>query len=97
MQVSSVASEPSFSTSDRILDPYRSCLTHYMIEVLMCTIQWMKSEHHLGEKGMENFAHMIAEIEDQDKLEKDNIFQFLVCQFSVCFVSLTIFCFSNLV
>ncbi|XP_013594980.1 PREDICTED: zinc finger BED domain-containing protein RICESLEEPER 2-like [Brassica oleracea var. oleracea] len=35
MQVSSVASESAFSTSNRILDPSRSCLTHYMIEVLM--------------------------------------------------------------
>ena len=37
MQVSSVASESAFSTSGRILDPSRSCLTHFMIEVLMCT------------------------------------------------------------
>ncbi|XP_013673703.1 zinc finger BED domain-containing protein RICESLEEPER 2-like [Brassica napus] len=37
MQVSSVASEYAFSTSNRILDPSRNCLTHYMIELLMCT------------------------------------------------------------
>jgi len=36
-QVSSVASESAFSTSGRIIDPYRSCLTHYMVEILMCT------------------------------------------------------------
>ena len=44
MQVSSVASESAFSTSGRILEPYRSCLTHYMIEVLMCSEQWMKAD-----------------------------------------------------
>ncbi|XP_013624692.1 PREDICTED: zinc finger BED domain-containing protein RICESLEEPER 2-like [Brassica oleracea var. oleracea] len=33
MQVSSVASESAFSTSNRILDLSRSCLTHYMIEM----------------------------------------------------------------
>lgn len=37
MQVLSVASESAFSTSKRVLEPSRSCLTHYMIEVLMCT------------------------------------------------------------
>lgn len=31
MQVSSVASESAFSTSGRVLDPCRSCLTHYMM------------------------------------------------------------------
>ncbi|CAG7871003.1 unnamed protein product [Brassica rapa] len=38
MQVSSVASESAFSTSGRILEPYRSCLTHYLIEVLILKI-----------------------------------------------------------
>ncbi|EOA22943.1 hypothetical protein CARUB_v10003680mg, partial [Capsella rubella] len=42
MQVSSVALEAAFSTSNRLLDSSRSCLTHYMIEVLMCTKQWLK-------------------------------------------------------
>lgn len=37
MQVSSVASESDFSTSGRMLSPHRSCLTHFMIEVLMCS------------------------------------------------------------
>ena len=42
MQVSYVASESTFNTSGRVLDPSRSCLTHYMIKVLMCTEQWLK-------------------------------------------------------
>nr|VDC78944.1 unnamed protein product [Brassica rapa] len=47
MQVSSVASESAFSTSGRILEPYRSCLTHYLIEVLMCSEQWLKADINL--------------------------------------------------
>lgn len=39
MQVSSVASEACCSTSGCIVSPQRSYLTHYMIEVLMCTKQ----------------------------------------------------------
>ena len=52
MQVSSVASESVFSTSGRILDPSRRCLTHFMIEVLMCTEQWPKCEFRLKGKGI---------------------------------------------
>ncbi|KAJ0237265.1 HAT protein [Hirschfeldia incana] len=37
VQASYVASESAFSTSGRVLDPYRSCLTHFMVEVLVCT------------------------------------------------------------
>lgn len=51
MQLSSVTSESAFSTSDRVLDPYRSCLTHYIIiEMLMCTEQWFKREILINEK-----------------------------------------------
>ncbi|XP_013656438.1 zinc finger BED domain-containing protein RICESLEEPER 2-like [Brassica napus] len=37
VQASSLASESAFSTSGRVLDPYRSCLTPFMVEVLVCT------------------------------------------------------------
>ena len=46
VQVSSVASESAFSTSGRILDPFRSCLTPYMIEALVCTQQWLRNNIH---------------------------------------------------
>ena len=39
MQISSVASESAFSTTGRILEPHISCLTHFMIEVLLCSEQ----------------------------------------------------------
>ena len=47
VQVSYVASESTFSTSGRILDPYRSCLTPYMIETLVCTHQWLQNNIHV--------------------------------------------------
>lgn len=43
IQVSFVASESAFSTSGRILDPIRSCLTPYIGEALICTQQWLKN------------------------------------------------------
>ncbi|XP_056850857.1 zinc finger BED domain-containing protein RICESLEEPER 2-like [Raphanus sativus] len=70
MQVSSVASESAFSTSGRILEPYRSCLTHYMTEVLMCTEQWMHADIKLSEQVRTN-EQMLSEVELLDRLEKE--------------------------
>lgn len=46
VQVSSVASEAAFSTSCRVLDLFRSCLTSYMIEALVCTKQLFRNNIH---------------------------------------------------
>ncbi|CAF2157939.1 unnamed protein product, partial [Brassica rapa subsp. narinosa] len=69
MQVSSVASESAFSTSGRILEPYRSCLTHYMIEVLMCTEQWMHADIKVSERVTTN-EQILADVELLDRLQK---------------------------
>ncbi|XP_072062206.1 uncharacterized protein [Arachis hypogaea] len=39
--VSTVASESAFSTGGRIIDPYQSSLTPYMVEALVCTQDWV--------------------------------------------------------
>jgi len=72
MQVSSVASESAFSTSGRVLDPSRSCLTHFMIEVLMCTEQWLKCEIKFKGKGVIKKEQMLSELENQDELMRGN-------------------------
>ena len=93
MQVSSVASESAFSTSGRILEPYRSCLTHYMIEVLMCSEQWMKADIKFSEKVQTN-EQLLAEVEMLDKLEKG---MFSISYFnisSVCSCTYILFCLS---
>ncbi|XP_033130757.1 zinc finger BED domain-containing protein RICESLEEPER 2-like isoform X2 [Brassica rapa] len=69
MQVSSVASKSAFSTSGRILEPYRSCLTHYMIEVLMCTEQWMHADIKVSERVTTN-EQILADVELLDRLQK---------------------------
>ncbi|KAG7580445.1 Zinc finger BED-type [Arabidopsis suecica] len=48
IQASSVASESAFSTTGRVLDPYRSSLTPYMVEVLLCTQQWLRCSEFSG-------------------------------------------------
>lgn len=46
--VSTVASECAFSTSGRILDPFRSSLSPKMLEVLICTQSWLKEQGQYG-------------------------------------------------
>ncbi|KAF8079960.1 hypothetical protein N665_0988s0005 [Sinapis alba] len=69
MQVSSVASESAFSTSGRIIDPFRSCLTHFMVEVLMCTEQWLKQDIHYESRVLTN-EQILGDIEEQEKIER---------------------------
>ncbi|CAO2144646.1 unnamed protein product, partial [Urochloa humidicola] len=40
--ISTVASESAFSTGGRILDDFRSSLTPFMVEALICTQDWMR-------------------------------------------------------
>ncbi|XP_019179871.1 PREDICTED: zinc finger BED domain-containing protein RICESLEEPER 1-like isoform X2 [Ipomoea nil] len=40
--ISTVASESAFSTSGRILDPFRSSLTPKIVEALVCTQDWLR-------------------------------------------------------
>lgn len=72
MQISSVASESAFSTSGRILDSTQSCLTHYTIEVLMCTEQWLKRVIRMNNWGSITIEQLLEDIEDQDELERGN-------------------------
>jgi len=70
MQVFSVASESAFSTSGRIINPHRSCLTHYMIEVLMCSEQWMKADMRGSEGRVVTMEQIQSEFEYEDKLKR---------------------------
>lgn len=72
IQVSSVASESAFSTSGRILDPYRSCLTPYMIEALVCTQQWIRNNIH-AEK-LASLVQMFEELDFHESLGKSFTF-----------------------
>ncbi|XP_018467598.2 zinc finger BED domain-containing protein RICESLEEPER 2-like [Raphanus sativus] len=72
VQVSSVASESAFSTSGRVLDTYRSCLTHFMVEVLVCTQQWLKSELHMKERGISTIEQLLEAVELEDDLMRAN-------------------------
>jgi hypothetical protein len=40
--ISTVASKYAFSTDRRILDDFRSSLTPFMVEALVCTQDWLR-------------------------------------------------------
>ncbi|KAL5760525.1 hypothetical protein ACOSQ2_019363 [Xanthoceras sorbifolium] len=48
MQVSTVASKSAFSTSGRILDPFRSSLTPKMVEGLVCSQNWLQATYPIS-------------------------------------------------
>ncbi|KAG8388283.1 hypothetical protein BUALT_Bualt02G0109500 [Buddleja alternifolia] len=43
--VSTIASKSAFSTSGRVIDPFRSSLSPKMVEALICAQNWLKSTH----------------------------------------------------
>ena len=66
--ITTVASESAFSTSGRILDDFRSSLTPFMVEALVCTQDWMRR------------AGPITDEEDTEELAKleEGTFAFLL-------------------
>ncbi|KAJ0527946.1 putative HAT dimerization domain, ribonuclease H-like superfamily, hAT-like transposase, RNase-H [Helianthus annuus] len=42
IQISTIASESAFSTSDRVLDAYRTRLSSNIVEALVCTQDWVR-------------------------------------------------------
>jgi hypothetical protein len=42
IQISNVSSESVFSTTSRILDNFRTSLTPFMVEALVCTQGWLR-------------------------------------------------------
>ena len=62
--ISTVASESAFSTGGRILDEFRSSLTPFMVEALVCTQDWLRYGTHLN---------IVENTEELTKLEQGNL------------------------
>ncbi|KAL6125233.1 hypothetical protein ACLB2K_073292 [Fragaria x ananassa] len=67
IQVSTVASESCFSTSKRVIDPFRSSLSPRTVEALICFQNWLRSE------SIQNLEYLptIEDILFYEKAEKD--------------------------
>ena len=70
--ISTVASESAFSTSGRVLDAFRSCLTPRLIEALICVQDWIKSPNY--------FVSVEESIEALEEFEKG---QFVLLSYSI--------------
>lgn len=44
-----------------------------MVEVLVCTEQWLKSEIHINEKGILTIEQLLSDVETQDDLMRGMI------------------------
>ncbi|KAI9154093.1 hypothetical protein LWI28_020806 [Acer negundo] len=49
MPISTVVSEPVFSSGGRVLDSFRSSLTPKMAECLICTQNWLQAKHRTSQ------------------------------------------------
>nr|KAJ0215329.1 hypothetical protein LSAT_V11C300149280 [Lactuca sativa] len=63
LQISTVASEATFSTSGRIWDQYRTNLSANIVEALVCTRYWVR-------KSRKPIVDNIDEILKDDKVAK---------------------------
>lgn len=62
--VTTVASESAFSTSGRILSEHRSHLTPQMVEVLMCSQDWLRNKLKDAHKGDASFWTCLQDIQE---------------------------------
>jgi hypothetical protein len=61
--ISTVAAESAFSTSGRILDDFRTSLTPFMLEALVCTQDWLRRTTPINiQENMEELAMIEAGI-----------------------------------
>ncbi|XP_019155962.1 PREDICTED: zinc finger BED domain-containing protein RICESLEEPER 2-like [Ipomoea nil] len=61
--ISTVASESAFSTSGRVLDPFRSSLTPKIVESLVCAQDWLRAPNHP--------ISVEENLDDVERLEKE--------------------------
>ncbi|CAA7023973.1 unnamed protein product [Microthlaspi erraticum] len=61
--VSTIASESAFSTSGRVIDPFRSSLTPRTVEALICTQDWIRNDY--DQTSLEEQLESLESVEDE--------------------------------
>lgn len=74
IQITSVASESAFSIGGRVLDDFRTSLTPFMVEAIVCTQDWLRRTIPINiEENTEELAkleeELIKEFRDKAKID----------------------------
>ncbi|KAK1382856.1 zinc finger BED domain-containing protein RICESLEEPER 2-like [Heracleum sosnowskyi] len=70
--ISTVASESAFSVGGRVLDQYRSCLAHNIVENLLCTRDWKFNEQEVYHNyPLEELTQDIMKVDITDHPDQD--------------------------
>lgn len=88
--VSTVASESTFSTSGRILDPYRSSLNPEMVEALVCCQSWLRSKPITFDIQELMREVPIKEVEMYDEIVKGKFNAILILIFDIMLLNCVI-------
>ncbi|XP_071707795.1 uncharacterized protein [Rutidosis leptorrhynchoides] len=72
IQISSVASESVYSTSGRVLDPYRTRLSRQTVEALICTQDWVESIPRFEDEVNDILNDNDITIEMEEAIKKQN-------------------------
>ena len=81
MPISTVAFELAFSTKGHIIDPFRSSLAPKMVEVLVCTQNWLRSNIPIC------FQQAMEDVEQfEQQYDSDNIYNDLFIFLSFSFI-----------
>jgi hypothetical protein len=67
--ISTVASESAFSTGGRVLDDFRTSLTPFMVEAIICTQDWLRRSTPIN---IQENTEELAKLEEGESIEHVN-------------------------